>query len=186
MNIRSIFAATALTAVAVVGIGSAASAYTIDPATGAGFVGKGEVQTVLNLNNAGLQSLVDSQTGVNFTYEVTETYNVVEEFWTGPVKNRTEHEVTKKTTYNVVDVLASDARQVKGQKQYTGFNLLNKVEPGTVVGSVPKVGDVTVVDPQNPGTNSDHIVVEVTKTGSTSGLFVNGVLLPVVAPVITP
>ena len=35
-----------------------------------------------------------------------------------------------------------------------------------------------MIDPQTPGTNSDHIVVEVTQTGSTGGLFVNGVPLP--------
>lgn len=59
-------AAATLTAVAFAGPASAS--VSIDPVTGAGFVGKGDVQTVLGLNNAQMQATL-----VSFTMKSTTT-----------------------------------------------------------------------------------------------------------------
>jgi len=177
---RKIITTVGLTAVALgASVAMALPAHaSVAVESGSGWVGKGDVQTALGgLNNSAIQTLVNED-GVHFTYTVTDTYLVTEEFYTGPDANRKQHEVTETTTYEVDAVVASDARQVKGQKQWTGFNLSGFEGVPVVSGDVPAVGDHTVTDPQNPGTNSDHIVVEVAKTGSTGGLFVNGVPLP--------
>jgi hypothetical protein len=184
-KIAALVAIPAIVAIGVLGGAGAASASVAVTTNGSGWVGKGDVQNALGgINNAAIQTLVNNNE-VKFTYTVTDTYLVTEEWYTGPDKNRKQHEVTKDTTYVVDAMVASDARQVKGQKQWTGFNLSGFEGAPTIVGTVPNEGDITVVDPQNPGTNSDHIITEVTPTGSTGGLFVNGHPLPN-TPIVLP
>ena len=57
---------------------SAFAAVTFDPATGTGFVGKGDVQTAMGWNNAELQKNAEN---LKFTY-VTETTYAVAVTWT--------------------------------------------------------------------------------------------------------
>lgn len=164
-----------LAAIAILATAAVASA-SVNVTNGIGFVGKGDVQNALGgMNNAAIQNLVDSTNGVTFTYTTTDTYNVVEEWTTGPDKNRKEHQVTKTTTHNVNAAVDSDARKVKGQKQWTGFILHGFVGDPIVSGDkIPSVDDIVVGDPQDEGGNTDHRITEVTLASSTGGLFVHG------------
>lgn len=107
---RKLYLAMGLALVAMfVAAGTVFAAVTFDPATGTGFVGKGDVQTALNLNNAQLQSATISFRAL----KVTETT------WTcdrdgGP---QTQERATTTTSQAVV----SSTARVKNQ--ITGFNL---------------------------------------------------------------
>lgn len=133
-----------------------------DPQTGLGFVGKGDVQLALGLNNAQMQAQAGSLT---FTYDAQTTYDVTCEFWTGPSHNRQMHTVTNERSYGVNSAVAYDARR---RNQVTGFNLT-----GMDAGSgdqVPTVGGTC------PNGNSG-VITDVQLQGSTGGLKVNGVSL---------
>src|SRR5262245_61864548 len=126
------FAVSATMALAMAAIASAS--VTID-ANGIGFVGKGDVQTALALNNAAMQTLVAAN-GVKFTYVKVDTYQVVNAWATGnpdkPV-SLSSHTATVTTMATVNSDVAFDPRQ--GQKQYTGFNLkgfVNTIQSGEV------------------------------------------------------
>jgi hypothetical protein len=111
---------------------------TFDPANGTGFVGKGDVQLALGLNNAQMQAQASS---LVFTYVKTDTYEVVNAWATGNVDNPVSlnsHTATVTTVIGVTDTLAFDPR--KGPKQYTGFNLTGL---GTEVTDAP----IPVVSP---------------------------------------
>lgn len=160
------------------------AAVTFDPATGTGFVGKGDVQLAYGWNNKQLQ---DNATAVTFSYNSTETYAAVCEWWTGPAKNRKEHEVTHTRSTQVAAALDGDVRQVKGQKQFTGFILNGFLGEPIVTGEVPVVGGTCQGGGLDNDPESDKTYgtwVDVTQTGSTGGLYVthNGVsnLLPLV------
>jgi len=143
---------------------SAFAAVTFDPATGTGFVGKGDVQTAMGWNNAELQKNAEN---LKFTY-VTETTYAVTVTWTTGEGKRGEktHYVTHERTSSVDAVVGYDARN---KKQVTGFTL-DKFEAVTTSGKVPAVGD------EYPG-NSGHIVETVEEVSTTGGLYVNGALL---------
>jgi hypothetical protein len=121
---------------------------TFDPATGTGFVGKGDVQTALGLNNAQMQSLIQSG-GVSFTYQTVDTYEVVNAWATGEIDKPVSlnyHTATVTTSVNVNATVASEARKVNGQQQYTGFNLIGfgaKVVDGEIPVVSPTVTYVT-------------------------------------------
>ncbi|MEU0217673.1 hypothetical protein ABZ281_22310 [Streptomyces sp. NPDC006265] len=78
MKFRTTMASTgvlAATAAAVLVVaGPAAASVALDPATGTGFVGKGDVQTSFAWNNKQLQTNSD---GVSFTYATTTHYSAV-------------------------------------------------------------------------------------------------------------
>jgi hypothetical protein len=153
-------------------IGSAAGAVvTFDAATGTGFVGKGDVQTALALNNAQLQAQAARIASTGFTYSATTTQ---ETSWTcinernEQVQERERTTTTEKT--GVVGVIARD-----GKKQITGFNLTGFTGTPTVVTD-------TDGPPLNscPNANSSFVfgstvVGDPVVTGG--GLFVNGVAL---------
>ena len=109
------FAISALTlAVVPIAFGSV----TFDPATGKGFVGKGDVQNVLGWNNATLQQKASSAV---FTYVKTDTYEVVNAWATGNVNNPVSlnyHQITVTTMAVVTSSVNADPRQVNGQKQF--------------------------------------------------------------------
>jgi hypothetical protein len=142
---KSILGLAATTAVATTLIAGAASASVNVDATGHGFVGKGDVQTALgNINNSAIQTMVDNKL-VKFTYVTTDTYEVVNAWATGNADNPVSlsaHEVTVTTTVGVNAAVNSDPRQVKGQKQWTGFNL-NGIfaESAITTGTVPAVSE---------------------------------------------
>jgi hypothetical protein len=119
--------------------GIAFAAVTFDPATGTGFVGKGDVQTALGLNNAQMQAQAES---LEFTYVTVDTYQVVNAWATGNPDNPVSlnsHTATVTTTVSVNSTVAYDPRQVKGQKQFTGFNLTGFGDDYAVVGEIPEV-----------------------------------------------
>jgi hypothetical protein len=91
------------------------AAVTFDASTGTGFVGKGDVQLGLNLNNAQLQAQAGS---LNFTAVSTV---VTERSWVCTnTNNENTQERERATTTTVSGVLASVARV---KNQITGFNL---------------------------------------------------------------
>jgi hypothetical protein len=109
---RKLYLAMGLALVAMfVAAGAVFAAVTFDPATGTGFVGKGDVQTALGFNNKQLQ---DNVNNIQFrTLKVTETT------WTcdrdaGP---QTQERANSTTTQGVVDTVARERNQI------TGFNL---------------------------------------------------------------
>src|SRR4051794_19110250 len=66
-QMRRIFKAAVVAALPVIGIATATAANaSVNVVNGTGFVGKGDVQTALGLNNKGLQDLVDAGK-INFT-----------------------------------------------------------------------------------------------------------------------
>jgi hypothetical protein len=110
---------TRAASVALVGIGliasSAFAAVTFDPATGTGFVGKGDVQQALGLNNNQLQAQAGS---LQFASESTV---VTERTWVCTnTNNENTQERARETTTTIQGVLSAIARE---RNQITGFNL---------------------------------------------------------------
>lgn len=155
------FATLALAATAVF------ASVSFDSSTGTGFVGKGDVQAVLGLNNAQMQAQAKD---LVFSYKTLNTYDVTCEWETvtgGPKSQTIFHDITVPKHIMVKGSVEYEARQ---KKQITGFNLNGF---GNVVanGTVPEVGD------DCPGNSNQGLITEVTETGSTGGLYVNGELL---------
>jgi hypothetical protein len=138
-NIRLILGVAACAAVT----GIASASVTVDPTTGIGFVGKGDVQTALGLNNAQMQAQANS---LAFTYVKTDTYEIVNAWATGNPNNPVSlnsHTVTVTTTVQVNDVIGYDPRH---QNQVTGFNLTgftSEIVDGTIPEVSPTVTYVT-------------------------------------------
>lgn len=140
--------------------GSAFAAVTIDD-SGTGFVGKGDVQLALGLNNAQMQAVADK---LNFTYETVDTYAVTVEWTTGEgTKGQQTHIVNHTAISNIASAVDYNARQAK---QYTGF-ILDGFKNTTVDGEIPQIGD------KYPG-KSVQTVTNIEKISSTSTLYVNG------------
>ena len=140
-------------ALALAAAATASATVTFDPVKGTGFVGKGDVQTVLGLNNAAMQTLITQDQAaraqgqsplLTFTYVTKDTYEVVNAWATGNPNNPVSlnyHQITVTTTVNVKSDIAYDPRK---QNQYKGYKLL---------GNGLKVSDVAipVVSPLIPG-----------------------------------
>jgi hypothetical protein len=148
-----------LTAIALAATATAALAIvTFDPGTGAGFVGKGDVQIAFGWNNAQLQNRAG---GITFTYNDSATFDVRCE-WNTETGNDSiiHHDITVPRHRNISAAIEYDARV---RTQITGFKLKKFASNLIIDGNVPQVGDTC------PG-NSDHgLVTEVTPTGSTGG-----------------
>ncbi len=87
---------------------------------GFGFVGKGEVQSIFDWNNAGLQQNADK---VQFRFvDNAGSYEWVCEWWTGPENNRKRHTQDMIEITGVSSAVGYDARKNK-QGQITGFLL---------------------------------------------------------------
>jgi hypothetical protein len=171
-----------------------AGVVTFDPSNGTGFVGKGDVQTALGLNNAKMQTLANTPGGVTFTYVHTDVYEVVNAWATGNPDNPVSlsyHEVTVTTTVAVNDVVAHTNRN-NPNSDLTGFNLTGFGQE-TVDGTIPVVSPTvtyvtftwttqewdgtydTVPNPNYNGHNSETIQVKhyVTVTHTTDQLPVD-------------
>ncbi|MFN3620944.1 hypothetical protein [Sphingorhabdus sp.] len=145
---------------------AAVAAVEFYPATGTGFVGKGDVQLALGLNNAQLQTAT-----VAFTYNSTVVSEVTWECTNS--KNEKVQDRERTTTSSVQGVVAASARV---KNQITGYNLNGYSESsssgstseGPALNSCPDdSGNWSLTSPAgNP-----EIV------SSTGGLFVNGVAL---------
>jgi hypothetical protein len=131
--------------------GVAMAAVTFDPATGTGFVGKGDVQMPAGLNNRQMQTVHES---VTFTYDATSSVTYTCEWITGPAHNRSTHQVTRTKTSGISATVASDSRKTG---QWTGWNL-NGMDGESVTGEpVPQLGDAC---PGNPGNGAVVVSVE--------------------------
>jgi hypothetical protein len=173
-SLKTILGLSVLAAAAV----ATYAAVIFDPATGLGFVGKGDVQLAFGWNNAQLQS---KASGVSFTYNAFDTYDV-ECYWetiTGSGKI-VVHDITIPRHTGVNASVAYDART---RNQITGFNL-------TGLGATTTEGTVPVVGGTCPGASENATIIAVTQTSSTGGLYVNyganSVYLPVTPVVIVP
>jgi hypothetical protein len=159
-----------LAALAVVA-SAALATVTFDAATGKGFVGKGDVQLALGWNNAMLQS---NASGVSFTYEASEDFDITCEWDTG-VKNIVHHVNHRQRSTTLNAAVLVDLRKNR-QQDVTGFNLTgfgSTVESGD---PIPSVGDGC------PGFQGNGAVVTAVQTlGATvGGLYVHyGLLAPV-------
>lgn len=148
--------------------GPAAAAVTFDEGTGTGFVGKGDVQLALNLNNAQVQQQASTIAG-EFTYAAT---TVTEVSWICTnTKNENLQERERTTTTETSGVVAGVTRDSK--KQVTGFNLTGY--SGTPTESSATDGPAVNSCPTNwVLTTPAGDPVEISSTG---GLFVRGVPL---------
>ena len=103
-----------IAAVAALGMSSVAvAAVSFDPAAGTGFVGKGDVQLALGLNNAQVQSA-----SLSFASVSTEVSEVSWECTNA--NNEKVQERARTTTTTISGVLSSVARV---KNQITGYNL---------------------------------------------------------------
>lgn len=93
----------------------ATAAVNFDPTTGTGFVGKGDVQLALGLNNAQLQAQAGSLQFASISTVVTE----VSWICTNSNNDNTQ-ERERTTTSSIQGVVSSIARE---RNQITGFNL---------------------------------------------------------------
>ena len=139
----------------------AASAYTMD-ATGVGWVGKGEVQSVFGWNNKTMQ---DNYPGVSFVYDGTATYAVTCE-WDTP---NTHHVQTTHKSTDVNATVGSAARKNSQGKDgpMTGWYLTGYGTTTTDGAKVPAVGDGC---PGNSGLGA-ITAVEQTGAGAGGGLY---------------
>jgi hypothetical protein len=149
---------------------AALASVTFYPATGTGFVGKGDVQSAFGWNNAALQANVS---GISFTYESDVTWHASCYFVTGEgTRGEKEHFVPHHKSTSVAGTVQWSARV---HHQVDGINLTgftgDTVESG---GEVPVAGAPC---PGNPGHDGVWVNVYVEPGSSTGGLYVwyNGV-----------
>jgi hypothetical protein len=173
-------AAVAATSLIAIGAGSAAHASVTVNANGTGFVGKGDVQNVLGLNNNAIQN-----TTVNFTLESTTEqsfdWTCVKETPTGNgTVKETRQERANVTTTTETAVISNVARV---KNQITGYNLTGfgatastSVVAGPAPLSCPDASSGFVLDADS--------VIEGEPTVTAEGFFVNDVVLPITPPAI--
>lgn len=182
---RKLLTISALAAAALVGTASgAANASVTLNDDGTGFVGKGDVQNVLGLSNAGIQSK-------NFKAEFTKQTVIEQSFdWTcvkyvldkdGNVKKEIRQERANVTKSDETAVVSNEARL---KNQITGFNLTGfgqtttttEVE-GPAVGTCPDENP----NPAEPKFVREGDVTKGTETEIDSGFYVNNVELSITA-----
>lgn len=142
---------------------AAMATVTFSPATGTGFVGKGDVQLALGMNNATLQANAGSLT---FSYVAIDMYTAVCTWTTGEgTKGEKTHNVEHKSTTGISATVAYDART---RNQITGFNLTGLSSATVEAGEIPVVGGAC---PGNAGTGGTWSSVDL--TSSVTALNVN-------------
>ena len=108
---------------------------TFDSNTGAGFVGKGDVQLVFQWNNAALQA---NAPGVYFTYESSDRYTATCTWTTGEgTRGEQVHNVSVPRHTSVYSSINGTVRN--GPHQFTGF-ILNGFGTTSTSGVVPVLG----------------------------------------------
>jgi hypothetical protein len=136
------------------------AAVTFDPATGTGFVGKGDVQLAFGWNNNQLQT---NASGVGFTYEAESRYAYTCTWITGDGKpGEKEHEVTLKKTSSVNSTVDYTARE---RNQINGF-ILNGYGSEVTTQPVPVVGGSCL------GEGTNGTITAVQTLYSNGGLYV--------------
>jgi hypothetical protein len=136
---------------------------TFDPTTGVGFVGKGDVQIAFGWNNSQLQK---NASGVTFTYNETDVYDVTCEWETvtgGPHSQTIVHDVDVPRHISINANVAFDPRT---RNQITGFNL---------TGDGYEVDDATppTIGATCPGNSGVGLVVDFQLVSSNGGLYTN-------------
>jgi hypothetical protein len=156
----------AAAALAVVSTAAMASV-SFDNTTGTGFVGKGDVQLALGLNNAQVQAITPA-----FTYNAT---TITEVSWECTnANNEKVLERARTTTTSSTGVVSSSARV---QNQVTGYNL-GGFAVGSTTSSSSTEGPPLNSCPNSAGSWSlTRPAGEATVISTTGGLYVNGVLL---------
>jgi hypothetical protein len=152
-----------------------AQAYTLDSA-GAGFVGKGEVQTPFGWNNAKLQS---SAAGVTFSYDTAEEYTAVCTFITGEgTRGEKVHNVPREVVTAVNGEVAYDTRV---RNQITGFTLKG-FGGSTTTGEIPELGGACAGGPDG---SDGGTWTSVELTSSQGGLYAHyGTALALLTPTV--
>jgi hypothetical protein len=139
MKLQLKIAPVLVAAAATVGLAASAhGAVTFEFGTGAGFVGKGDVQTAFAWNNAQLQR---NAAGVSFEATSTTSYDVTCEWQTetgGPNSKVIDHAVTVHRNTHVNGSITYDPRV---RTQITGFTLRGYGQTTTTGGTVPVIGD---------------------------------------------
>jgi hypothetical protein len=144
------------------------------------FLGKGDVQTVLGLNNAKMNADAPS---LVFTYETVNSYSITVEWTTetgGKESKIIEHAIDLHRNTVVSTTVAADARKnANSPIQVTGFWLTFGAT--TVSGGEIPVVNIPASLYENLGGNNlgnDAVVTAVTLESSTGGLYVGSVLIP--------
>jgi hypothetical protein len=153
----------------VVALGAAAftaavlAAVTFDPATGKGFVGKGDVQLAFGWSNAQLQA---NAKNVAFTFSQHEQYTGTCTFSveTGGVRNRQIRSVASTRVKNV-NISGDVAYDLRMRNQITGFSLTGYQNNVTVTGAALQNGD-----PCEGGNVGDGVISDVVQTGYQAAL----------------
>ena len=114
---------------------------TFDPATGIGFVGKGDVQLALGLNNAQMQNQAGN---LAFTYVKTDTYQVVNAWATGNPNNPVSLNSHLEIVTTVVGVNSDVQYDARLRNQVTGFNLKGLINSVVTGGTVPQVSPTVI------------------------------------------
>ena len=144
---------------------AAIAAVTFDVTSGTGFVGKGDVQLALGLNNAGVQALGNPSFTFDSTSTTTWTCTKLQQLGNGGINEIVQVRNNSTSTQGVV----SSAARVKNQ--ITGYNLLGYSGTPTVTTDGPAIGAC----PANPSGFTYDDNAETQETGG--GLSVNGVPL---------
>jgi hypothetical protein len=159
---RGVFSLAAGLTAAAIFTTAAHATVTFDPATGKGFVGKGDVQLVFGWNNAQLQKKATTSGAIVFTYSESTIYSATCEWTTGEgTRGEKVHSITRTKFFGVLGSVAYDARQ---RSQVTGFNLNGWTSYEAVQGTVPIVGESC------PGEGTNGVWTVVIETSSSSGL----------------
>jgi hypothetical protein len=164
---RKLYLAMGIALVAMLVAATAAFAtVTFDPATGKGFVGKGDVQLAFGWNNAQLQA---NGKLVSFTFNDTATYSAVCTFTTGEgTPGEQTHNISIPRHTSVISDVQYDART---HKQIDGY-ILKGFGATTPEGTVPVVGDACVGNDGGVAQNGTWSSVTLVST-SGGALFVN-------------
>jgi hypothetical protein len=137
-----------------------------DPATGTGWVGKGDVQTAFGWNNAAMQQ---RHTQITFEYDATTQYSWVCEWTTNEGKKGEQtHTQNLTRTVGVAGVIGNSDRRTG---QWTGWFLT-----GFASGGAGSDGDFVPFCPGNPegnGGSGEKVVVDgsLTETPLGAGLY---------------
>lgn len=158
----------ALSAATIMISAGSASAYTLN-GDGTGYVGKGEVQTLINggVNNKTMQAIHQD---ITFAYVAQAVVTFDCEWMTGPDHNRNRHENTQTETTSVNAVVAGDSRKTG---QWTGWNI-----SGVPASGAMPAPEITDADCGAEGNHMKSVVEGSVEVGeATGGLYAryNGV-----------
>jgi hypothetical protein len=157
---------------------AAVAGISFNPATGTGFIGKGDVQSALGLNNPQLQALYLSG-GITFKFSQFETWQITcswikDDGKTEPVTKN----LRTRRTRGVNATLNAQGRDISSgiNGPNTGFILNGFNGGGTTDEPIPNVGDACIGG--DPATPVPATISAVTLLSSdSSGLTVNGVTI---------